>query len=215
MPNLSMFSQLMPGASPLSRTVPRFDPAAPMRPALLLDRDGVLNADTGYVGRYTDFRWIPGAMETLTVFSQANWHIRVVTNQSGVARGKYSEADVQTLHADIARDAAAAGARIDAFYYCPYHAESLSGRYRVADHPERKPNPGMLIRALRDCGADPRQSIMVGDRLSDIEAGRAAGVWTAHFPSECRLDDFLAEYIGRRRWLWSPSRLQGTLRDMV
>lgn len=210
-----MPDQPITSASPLSRAVPRFDAAAPMRPALLLDRDGVLNADTGYVWRYSDFRWIPGAIETLTVFARANWHIRVVTNQSGVARGKYSEADIRALHADIARDAAAAGGRIDAFYYCPYHAESLTERYRVANHPERKPNPGMLLRALRDCGADPRRSIMVGDRLSDMEAGRAAGVETAHFHPEGRLDDFLAEYVGRRHGLWSPPRPQETLEDVV
>ncbi|WP_207909926.1 HAD family hydrolase [Rhizobium sp. BK251] len=170
--------------------------AAEQRPALLLDRDGVLNADTGYVGRYDDFRWIPGALETLTAFTQANWHICVVTNQSGVARGYYTEADVDSLHDQIARDAVLVGARIDCFYYCPYHPESLTARYRCADHPERKPNPGMLLRALRDCNADVLRSIMVGNKLSDIEAGRRAGVAAFRYTSG-RLDLFLAGVLAR------------------
>lgn len=201
-----MSSQWRFNVSPLSSAVPKIDPATPNKPALLLDRDGVLNIDTGYVGRYIDFRWMPGAIETLIAFSKANWHICVVTNQSGIARGKYSESDVERLHADIARDATAAGGRIDAFYYCPYHAESSIERYRVADHPERKPNPGMLIKALRDCAADAKRSIMVGDKLSDIEAGRRAGVETVHFRSEGRLDSFLAEYIKKRRPAWNAPR---------
>lgn len=181
---------------PLAAVVPKFDRAAPHRPALLLDRDGVLNVDTGYVGRYGDFRWIPGAIETLIAFTQAHWHICVVTNQSGVARGYFTEADVERLHADITCDVIAAGARIDAFYYCPYHAESRIERYRCADHPDRKPNPGMLLKALADHNADATRSIMIGDKQSDLEAGRRAGVQAFHFNVTGRLDDFLSGELG-------------------
>jgi D-glycero-D-manno-heptose 1,7-bisphosphate phosphatase len=196
-------SQLLSDVSPLVGVVPKIDPAAPRKPALLLDRDGVLNIDTGYVGRYRDFHWMPGAIETLIAFSRANWHICVVTNQSGVARGKYTEEDVERLHADIACAVTAAGARIDAFYYCPYHAESPIERYRFVDHPDRKPNPGMLIKALRDCGADTARSVMVGDKVSDLEAGLRAGVKALHFRSQGRLDDFLAECLSKQGAVWN------------
>lgn len=190
-----MHSPLLRKRKPLAAVVPAFDRRAPKRPALLLDRDGVLNVDTGYVGRYDDFRWVPGAIETLLAFTQANWHICVVTNQSGVARGYLTEVDVERLHADITCDVIAAGARIDAFYYCPYHAESRIERYRWADHPDRKPNPGMLMKALSDHNADASRSIMIGDKQSDLEAGRRAGVKTLHFNSQGRLDDFLSEKL--------------------
>lgn len=189
-----MSSRLQSEAPSLRNVVPVIEPAEASRPALLLDRDGVLNVDSGYVGRYADFRWIPGAIETLIAFSEANWHICVVTNQSGIARGYFTEAEVEELHADIGRDAAGAGARINAFYYCPYHGEASVERYRLADHPDRKPNPGMLMRAMRDYNADIARSIMIGDKPSDLEAGHRAGVRSFLFTSG-RLDDFLARCL--------------------
>ncbi|MBP1862015.1 D-glycero-alpha-D-manno-heptose-1,7-bisphosphate 7-phosphatase [Rhizobium herbae] len=200
-----MSSRLSFDIPPLAGVVPKIDPAASSKPALLLDRDGVLNLDTGYVRRYRDFRWMPGAIETLIAFSRANWHICVVTNQSGIARGKYTEEDVERLHADITYDVTTAGARIDAFYYCPYHAESSIDRYRFVDHPDRKPNPGMLIKALRDCGAYTARSVMVGDKVSDLEAGRRAGVMALHFRSQGRLDDFLAESLSKQGAFWNDA----------
>jgi D-glycero-D-manno-heptose 1,7-bisphosphate phosphatase len=175
--------------------VPAADPGE-RKPALLLDRDGVLNVDRGYVARYDDFEWISGAMETLIAFSKAGWHICVVTNQSGIARGYYSEQDVEGLHAEIGRAAVLAGARIDRFYYCPYHEDALAERYRIANHADRKPNPGMLLRAMRDCEADSARSIMIGDKDSDMEAGRRAGVRPFLFTSG-RLDTFLIGCLER------------------
>jgi len=182
---------LSPDGFRLSDLVPRYEVTDRDRPALLLDRDGVMNVDTGYIGRYSDFRWMPGAIETLVTFSKANWHICVVSNQSGIARGYFTTDDVERLHGEILHDAVRAGAHIDAFYYCPFHPESRLDRYRAADHPDRKPNPGMLLKALRYCNADARRSIMVGDKLSDTEAGRRAGVPAYRFHGG-RLDDFLA-----------------------
>jgi HAD superfamily hydrolase (TIGR01662 family) len=100
-----------------------------LRPALFLDRDGVLNEDRGYVHRWEDFCWIPGAREAVAAFNARNWWVFVVTNQSGVGRGYYPEADVLALHARMEADLAVAGARIDAFYYCPFHPEALEDRY--------------------------------------------------------------------------------------
>ena len=165
-----------------------------LRPALFLDRDGVLNEDRGYVHRWEDFCWIPGAREAVAAFNARDWWVFVVTNQSGVGRGYYSEADVLAVHARMEADLAAAGARIDAFYYCPFHPEALEDRYRHPDPPDRKPNPGMLLRAMADWPVDAARSVMVGDKAIDLEAGRRAGVRSLLFPGG-DLSAFLAAEV--------------------
>ena len=167
-----------------------------LRPALFLDRDGVLNEDRGYVHRWEDFCWIPGAREAVAAFNARNWWVFVVTNQSGVGRGYYPEADVLALHARMEADLAAAGARIDAFYHCPFHPEALEDRYRHPDPPDRKPNPGMLLRAMADWPVDAARSVMVGDKAIDLEAGRRAGVRSLLFPGG-DLEAFLAAELDR------------------
>ena len=162
-----------------------------LRPALFLDRDGVLNEDRGYV-----HRWIPGAREAVAAFNARNWWVFVVTNQSGVGRGYYPEADVLALHARMEADLAAAGARIDAFYHCPFHPEALEDRYRHPDPPDRKPNPGMLLRAMADWPVDAARSVMVGDKAIDLEAGQRAGVRSLLFPGG-DLEAFLAAELDR------------------
>jgi D-glycero-D-manno-heptose 1,7-bisphosphate phosphatase len=160
----------------------RYDAAVPnlpldsLRPTLFLDRDGVLNEDRGYVHRWEDFRWIPGAKETIAAFNRAGWLVIVVTNQSGVGRGYYAEADMHALHARMNEDLAAAGGRIDAIYFCPDHPDAPLERYRHPDPPNRKPNPGMILQALRDWPVDRAASVLVGDKPSDMEAASRAGV---------------------------------------
>lgn len=146
------------------------------RPALFLDRDGVLNEDRGYVHRWEDFTWIPGARETVAAFNRAGWLVIVVTNQSGVGRGYYPEDDVHALHARMREDLARAGARIDAFYHAPQHPEAPVEAYRHPDPPLRKPNPGMLLQAMADWPIDREASLMIGDKPSDLEAALRAGV---------------------------------------
>jgi D-glycero-D-manno-heptose 1,7-bisphosphate phosphatase len=148
----------------------------PGRGAIFFDRDGVLNEDAGFVHRIADFRWIEGAREAVKLVNDAGLHAIVVTNQSGVARGFFGEGDVLRLHAWMARDLASYGARIDAFYYCPYYDDATIEAYRVADHPDRKPNPGMTLRAIRDFAIDPKRSLTIGDKPRDLEAGMRAGV---------------------------------------
>jgi len=152
------------------------------RSALFLDRDGVLNDDLGYVVRWQDFRWIPGARTLIKRFNEAGWLVIVVTNQAGIARGYYEETDVEALHRQLNQDLANIGARIDAFYYCPYHADATIERYRLPDHPERKPNPGMILRAAKDWNIDLGRSLMIGDKPSDIEAAKRASVDALLFP---------------------------------
>ncbi len=166
----------------------------PKRGAVFLDRDGVLNEDLGYVHRPADLRWIDGAREAVARINRAGLLAIVVTNQSGVARGFYSEEDVRAFHAHLAAELAAAGARVDAFYYCPYHEDGVVARYAVADHPDRKPNPGMLLRAIADFGVDPARSLVIGDRSSDLEAARRAGVRGALFAGGS-LDAFVLEAL--------------------
>lgn len=151
-------------------------PDQPPRPALFLDRDGVLNEDPGYVYRWEDFVWIPGAREAIAAFNAAGWWVFVVTNQSGVGRGYYTEADVQKLHIQMSTDLAKAGARVDAFYYCPDHPDAANEIYRHPDPPGRKPNPGMLLQAIAEWPVDLARSLMVGDKDGDVEAGHRAGV---------------------------------------
>ncbi|WP_395672354.1 D-glycero-alpha-D-manno-heptose-1,7-bisphosphate 7-phosphatase [Phenylobacterium sp.] len=160
------------------------------RPALFLDRDGVLNEDRGYVSRWEDFAWIPGAKATVAAFNRAGWLVLVVTNQSGVGRGYYTEADMHALHRRMSEDLAMAGGRIDAFYHAPHHPDAKLDAYRHPDPPDRKPNPGMILRACQDFPIDKPASLMIGDKPSDIEAAERAGIRAALFEGG-NLQEFL------------------------
>ena len=146
-----------------------------LRPAAFLDRDGVLNEDLGYVHRAADFRWMPGALVACQRLQDAGYALVVVTNQSGVARGMYTLADVDQLHEFMAQEMAAAGVKLTGIYACPHHPDALQLAYRQ-DCNCRKPQPGMLRQAIKEHGLDPARSVMIGDRSSDVEAGQAAAV---------------------------------------
>jgi D-glycero-D-manno-heptose 1,7-bisphosphate phosphatase len=148
---------------------------AALRPAAFLDRDGVLNQDLGYVHRVADFHWVPGAVQALQRLQAAGYALVVVTNQSGVARGMYTLADVDTLHAHMQRELAAAGVVLTGIYRCPHLPDAPLPAYRL-NCDCRKPGPGLLLQALREHALDASLSVMVGDRASDIQAGQAAGV---------------------------------------
>jgi D-glycero-D-manno-heptose 1,7-bisphosphate phosphatase len=145
------------------------------RPALFLDRDGVLNVDHGYVARVEHFEWIEGARECVANFNRRGWYVFVVTNQSGIARGLYTEDDMQTLHTHMLEELEEAGAHIDRLYYAPWHEAGEISQYRRQSI-DRKPGPGMLLRAMADFPVNREQSFLIGDKQSDMEAARAAGV---------------------------------------
>lgn len=145
------------------------------RPAVFFDRDGVLNQDHGYVHRPEDFDWVDGAIQSIKLFNDNGWLVFVVTNQAGVARGYYDESQVHSLHAWIQDELRQHGAHIDAFYYCPHHPEgTVSALTKTCTC--RKPEPGMLLAALQEWPVDTDRSILIGDKESDIEAAKQAGI---------------------------------------
>ena len=157
-------------------------PSLLVRPAAFLDRDGVLNVDHGYTHRPGDLDWIPGARNAILKLNAAGYYVFVITNQAGVARGYYGEAQVAAFHAHMQDELAKIGAHIDAFYYCPFHEDAVIEGYRVVDHPDRKPNPGMILRAMREWPIDRARSFLIGDGESDVEAARRAGLRGLLFP---------------------------------
>jgi D-glycero-D-manno-heptose 1,7-bisphosphate phosphatase len=147
-----------------------------MKRAVFLDRDGTINIEKEYLYQAAEFEFIPGAAEAIRLLNQAGMLVVVVTNQSGVARGYYTEEDVENLHRHIDRELESCGAHVDAWLYCPHHPTGR-GSYGLPCNC-RKPLPGMLQDAARRYGIDLEKSAIIGDKRADIEAGLAAGCRT-------------------------------------
>jgi len=150
-------------------------PARLRRRALFLDRDGVINHNHGYVGTQDRFDFVDGALEAIAAATRAGWHVFVVTNQSGIARGLYDEAAFDTLMRWLSDRVLAAGGTIDDMRYCPYRPDATVDAYR-RDSDWRKPAPGMILDLLTRWELDPAQCVLVGDQPSDLAAACAAGV---------------------------------------
>jgi D-glycero-D-manno-heptose 1,7-bisphosphate phosphatase len=163
------------------------------RPALFLDRDGVLNVDAGYVHRTDDLRWVPGAIETVKRFNDLGWFVVVVTNQSVIARGYCDEIAVHALHAFMQRELQANGAHVDAFFLCPHHPDGIVPEFAITCAC-RKPEPGMLLAAAREWPIDLERSILIGDKQSDVIAALRAGVRGLLFQGPS-LAEFVAEHV--------------------
>ena len=163
-------------------------------PAVFLDRDGVLIEDTGYPHLEEHLRFVPGAFTAVRRLNALGYLCVVVTNQSGVARGFFTEPQMKAFNTLIVRRMAAKGAVIGGVYACPFHAEAREERYRHPDHPDRKPNPGMILRALADWTLEPGNVVLIGDKETDIEAARRAGV-TGHLFTGGNLDAFVADLL--------------------
>jgi rfaE bifunctional protein nucleotidyltransferase chain/domain len=155
-------------------------PVAPaLRKAAFLDRDGVINLDHAYVHTWEAFEFVPGAVEAMKALKDAGYALVVVTNQAGIARGMYTVAQYEALTDRMKAALAEAGAAVDAVYHCPHHPSGkVAELARACDC--RKPEPGMILRAVSELGLDVAQSFLVGDKPSDIEAARKAGVAKAY-----------------------------------
>lgn len=151
---------------------------AQSRRAVFIDRDGTLNEDIGYVSTPEKLVLYPWAAEAVRLINESGLLTVVITNQSGIARGMYTEQTLDGIHSRMIEQLARKGARIDAVYYCPHHPEVGSARYRIACEC-RKPSTGMLDRAARDHDIDLARSFVVGDKASDIKLAENAGARAA------------------------------------
>jgi D-glycero-D-manno-heptose 1,7-bisphosphate phosphatase len=142
------------------------------KPAAFLDRDGVLNVDHGYVHAIDRLDWIAGAPQAVRLLNEAGYHVFVVTNQSGVARGLYDEASVKTFHTHMQDVLMAQGAHVDAYYYCPHHPQGTLKELAV-ECLCRKPGTGMLEQAAREWPIERSRSFLIGDRDGDMAAAAA------------------------------------------
>jgi len=145
--------------------------------AVFLDRDGVMNVDTGYVSHSDDFQFIEGVIEACQKIKEKGYLLVVITNQSGIARGYFSEDEFMTLTEWMDWSLADKNVDLDGVYFCPHHPDKGIGDYKKACDC-RKPQPGMIHSAVEHLDIDVSQSILVGDKISDINAGKNAGIAT-------------------------------------
>ena len=149
-----------------------------MKPkALFLDRDGVINIDSGYVYKKENFFFLEGIFEIVSYANQNGYLVIVITNQSGIARGFYSENDFYVISKWMKKEFNKNNCKIDDIFYCPYHSKHGKGKYKK-NSILRKPSPGMLIMAKEKYDIDMESSILIGDKITDIQAGELAGVGT-------------------------------------
>jgi D-glycero-D-manno-heptose 1,7-bisphosphate phosphatase len=174
--------------------------------ALFLDRDGVVNEEVGYLHRAEEVRFVDGIFSLCRTAAGLGYRLIVVTNQAGIARGYYSELDFEALMEFMRGELRVEGVELDAVYYCPFHPEHGVGKYK-REHDDRKPGTGMLQRGAREFGVELSESVLVGDRCSDMGAANAAGLRQAFLMSGTEAQACGGEYLAVKslveveRWL--------------
>ena len=150
-------------------------PAWRRKPCAFLDRDGVLNLNTHHTFRTTDLHWLEGSREAIRWLNDSGYLVIVVTNQAGIGKGIYNESDFHQFMDQMRADLSQMGAHLDDVYFCPYHPTEGIGEY-LLDSPDRKPNPGMILRAMKDWEIDVSRSFLIGDADTDLLAAERAGI---------------------------------------
>ena len=167
-----------------------------------LDRDGVINSgklNNGYVGSLKHFRWVPGAVKGIKYLNKENYKVVVVTNQSGVARGFFKINDVKKIHSYIQKKLKKNDAKIDAFYYCPFHKDGVVKKYKK-NSLLRKPNIGMFNLVQKKWNIDKKNSFMIGDQKTDIEFAKRAKI-KGYFFNQKNLYKFINDTIFNKKFL--------------
>jgi D-glycero-D-manno-heptose 1,7-bisphosphate phosphatase len=162
--------------------------------ALFLDRDGVVNVEVGYLHRIEDVRFVDGIFSLCRTAASLGYRLIVVTNQAGIARSFYTETDFHALMDFMRNTLRSQGVELDAVYFCPFHPEHGVGEYK-REHEDRKPGTGMLRRGAREFGVDLTESVMVGDRCSDVAAANSAGLRQAFLISGTEVHGCGGEYL--------------------
>ena len=148
-----------------------------MNKVVFLDRDGTINVEVDYLHKKEDFKFEENADKAIKIINDMGYKVIVVTNHSGIARGYYTENDLKTLHVYLDEELKKIGAKVDAYYYCPHHPNAKLDEYKI-DCECRKPEIGMFMEAAKDFSIDFSNSIIVGDKISDLEAGVRLGMKT-------------------------------------
>ena len=166
-----------------------------IKPAAFLDRDGVINLDHGHVGKYENIDYVKGVFNAVRILNHNNYRVFIVTNQAGIAKGLYSEDDFYDCMNKIKHDFAKNGAYFDDIMFCPYHKDALNKKYYQPNHPDRKPNPGMLVKLIDKWPTKLSKSFMVGDRDTDILAATSLGLNSFLFENNIPLDSFIKDKL--------------------